>query len=57
LGRARSPRFPKLATLVVILVLFVVKAWAFVDSISRPAEAFVAADKLTKPALRSVTRN
>jgi asparagine N-glycosylation enzyme membrane subunit Stt3 len=32
------------------LVLFVVQAWAFIDAVSRRPEAFVAADKLTKPA-------
>ena len=39
-----------LITLGATLVLFVLKAWAFVDSLSHRAEAFVAADKLTKPA-------
>lgn len=32
------------------LVLFVFQAWAFVDAVSRQPEAYVAADKLTKPA-------
>jgi asparagine N-glycosylation enzyme membrane subunit Stt3 len=32
------------------LVLFVFQAWAFIDAVSRRPEAFVAADKLTKPA-------
>lgn len=36
--------------LVATLVVFVVQAWAFVDAVSRRPEAFVAADKLTKPA-------
>ena len=30
------------------LVLFVVKAFALIDAVSRPTEAFVAADKQTK---------
>lgn len=34
----------------VSLVLFAVQAWAFVDAASRRPQAFVAADKLTKPA-------
>ena len=34
--------------LVLSLVLFAVKAFAFVDAVSRPAPAFVAADKQTK---------
>jgi hypothetical protein len=36
--------------LVATLVVFVVQAWAFVDAVSHRPEAFVAADKLTKPA-------
>jgi asparagine N-glycosylation enzyme membrane subunit Stt3 len=32
------------------LALFVFQAWAFVDAVSRRPDAFVAADKLTKPA-------
>jgi len=35
---------------IVSLVLFAAQAWAFVDAVSRPAPAFVAADKLTKQA-------
>ena len=35
-------------TLVISLVLFVCKAFAFVDAATRPAAAFVAADKQTK---------
>lgn len=31
------------------LVLFVVQAWAFIDAITRRPEAYVAADKQTKP--------
>ena len=34
----------------VTLALFVAQAWAFIDAVSRRPEAFVAADKLTKPA-------
>ncbi len=36
--------------LVATLVVFVVQAWAFIDAVSHRPEAFVAADKLTKPA-------
>jgi uncharacterized protein DUF2516 len=36
--------------MVVSLVLFAAQAWAFIDAVSRPAQAFVAADKLTKQA-------
>jgi len=32
------------------LFVFVLQAWAFVDAVSHRPEAFVAADKLTKPA-------
>ena len=32
------------------LAVFAVQAWAFIDAVSRRPEAFVAADKLTKPA-------
>ena len=32
------------------LFVFVLQAWAFVDAVSHGPEAFVAADKLTKPA-------
>jgi hypothetical protein len=35
---------------VVFVVLVVVKAWALIDALSRPAPVFTAADKLTKPA-------
>ena len=31
------------------LAAFVVEAWAFIDAITRPGQAFVAAGKLTKP--------
>jgi hypothetical protein len=36
--------------MIVSLVLFAAQAWAFVDAVSRPAQAFVAADKMTKQA-------
>jgi hypothetical protein len=36
--------------LLVTLALFVFQAWAFADAAFRRSEAFVAADKLTKPA-------
>ena len=32
------------------LALMAVKIWAFIDALTRPAAAYVAADKLTKPA-------
>jgi hypothetical protein len=35
---------------VVTLGLFALKAWAFLDALSRSSQAFVAADKLSKPA-------
>jgi asparagine N-glycosylation enzyme membrane subunit Stt3 len=35
---------------VVTLALFALQAWAFVDALTRRPDAFVAADKLTKPA-------
>jgi hypothetical protein len=35
--------------LVITLLVFVLQAWAFVDAVSHKPEAFVAADKLTKP--------
>jgi hypothetical protein len=31
------------------LAAFVVEAWAFIDAITRPSQAFVAASKQTKP--------
>ena len=37
-------------TLMVSLALFGFQAWAFVDAAFRRPDAFVAADKLTKPA-------
>ena len=36
--------------MVVTLVLFAVQAFAFIDAVSHRAEAYPAADKLTKPA-------
>lgn len=35
--------------LALALAAFVVEAWAFIDAISRPKQAFVAASKQTKP--------
>ncbi len=35
---------------VAFFALMAVKVWAFVDAITRPAPAYVAAGKLTKPA-------
>ncbi len=32
------------------LAIFVIQAWAFLDAVSRRADAFVAADKMTKKA-------
>ena len=34
----------------VFLALLAVKLWAFIDALIRPAQAYVAAGKLTKPA-------
>ena len=31
------------------LVAFIVEAWAFIDAVTRPKQAFVAASKQTKP--------
>jgi hypothetical protein len=36
--------------MIATLLVFIVQAWAFVDAVSHRPEAFVAADKLTKPA-------
>jgi asparagine N-glycosylation enzyme membrane subunit Stt3 len=36
--------------LLATLALFVFQAWAFIDAVARRPDAFVAADKLTKPA-------
>lgn len=36
--------------MIVSLVLFAAQAWAFIDAVSRPGPAFVAADKMTKQA-------
>lgn len=35
---------------VIALVLLILEAWAFLDAVSRRPDAFVAGDKLTKPA-------
>lgn len=42
-------------TLVATLALFGVKAWAFIDAVSHRADAFPAADKLTKQAWLLIT--
>lgn len=42
--------FENTVMLVVFLGLLVVKMWALVDAVMRPAPAFPAADKLTKTA-------
>lgn len=42
--------FQNLVVTIATLVMFAVQAWAFVDAVVRRPEAFVAADKLTKPA-------
>jgi hypothetical protein len=34
----------------ITVALFVLQGWAFVDAVARRPDAFVAADKLTKPA-------
>jgi len=36
--------------LLISLALFVAQVWAFVDAMTRRPQAFVAADKMTKPA-------
>lgn len=41
---------PSLIMSALTLALFVVQAWAFVDALTRRPDAYVAADKLTKPA-------
>lgn len=41
---------PSLILSVVSLATFVLQAFAFVDALTHRAEAYVAADKLTKPA-------
>lgn len=43
-------QFQNLVLFIATLVMFVIQAWAFVDAVARRPEAFVAADKLTKPA-------
>ena len=35
--------------MIATLLVFVVQAWAFVDAVSHRPEAFVSADKMTKP--------
>ena len=41
---------PSLILLVISIGMFVAQAFAFVDAFSRRPDAYVAADKLTKPA-------
>ncbi|MGN6129700.1 MAG: DUF2516 family protein, partial [Nocardioidaceae bacterium] len=41
---------PSLIMSALTLALFAVQAWAFVDALTRRPDAYVAADKLTKPA-------
>ena len=36
--------------MVATLLIFAAQAWAFIDAVSHRPEAFVAADKMTKPA-------
>ena len=40
--------FESLAVTIAFLALLAVKVWAFVDALTRPGEAYVAAGKLTK---------
>ena len=42
--------FQSLVMSIAALALMAVKVWAFVDALLRPAEAYEAAGKLTKPA-------
>jgi hypothetical protein len=42
--------FESLVLSLAFYALMAVKIWAFVDALTRPAAAYVAADKLTKPA-------
>jgi hypothetical protein len=42
--------FESLVLSLAFYALMAVKVWAFVDALTRPAAAYVAADKLTKPA-------
>lgn len=47
--------FENLVYTVAYLALFVVKGWALIDAVMRPAQAFIAADKLTKAAWLWIT--
>lgn len=47
--------FQSLVMTIAAYVLLAVKIWAFVDALMRPKEAYVAADKLTKPAWSLIT--
>jgi hypothetical protein len=42
--------FENLVMELAFLALMGVKVWAFIDALTRPAAAYVAAEKLTKPA-------
>ena len=42
--------FQDMVTSISVLALLALKLWAFVDALLRPAEAYVATGKLTKPA-------
>jgi hypothetical protein len=42
--------FENLVMEIAFFALIAVKVWAFIDALTRPAEAYVAAGKLTKPA-------
>jgi hypothetical protein len=42
--------FESLISELAFFALLAVKVWAFVDALTRPAQAYVAAGKLTKPA-------
>jgi membrane protein DedA with SNARE-associated domain len=41
---------PTLFGSIITIALFVLQGWAFIDALSRRADAFVAADKMTKQA-------
>jgi hypothetical protein len=47
--------FANLLYTIAFLALFVVKGFAFIDAIFRPAQAFLAADRLTKTAWLWIT--
>ena len=43
-------QFESMVSEIAFFVILAVKVWAFVDALLRPAEAYVATGKLTKPA-------